>query len=208
MITVGNLIKEKRIAKKLSRRKLGEETRIKENFITAIEEEKWGDLPEKTVVSGFIKSLAGALELSVNQAVALFRRDYPQMPVKLNPNPDLPSKFVWSPRLTFAAGSVIVFLAVSLYLFFQYLSFVRAPKLEVAAPSENQVVESRTLHVAGKTDVEATVIVNNQPVVISENGDFETELDVDENTQKVEVKSKSRSGKETVVVRNIDVKLE
>ena len=208
MITVGNFIKEKRIAKKLSRKKLGEQTRIKESFIAAIEEEKWENLPEKTVVSGFIKSLAGALELSVNQAVALFRRDYPQIPVKLNPNPDLPSKFVWSPRLTFVTGSILVVLAVSIYLFFQYFSFVRAPKLDVISPTDNQIVNSKTLHVSGRTDEEATVIVNNQPVVVSEYGDFETELEVDEKTEKVEIKSRSRSGKETVVVRNIDVKLE
>ena len=105
-------------------------------------------------------------------------------------------------------GSILVVLAVSIYLFFQYFSFVRAPKLDVISPTDNQIVNSKTLHVSGKTDDEATVIVNNQPVVVSEDGNFETELEVDEKTEKVEIKSRSRSGKETVVVRNIDVKLE
>lgn len=208
MITIGKYIKEKRMAKKLSLRKLGQQTRIRENFISAIEEEKWDLLPEKAVVTGFVKSLAGALEINLNQAMALFRRDYPQKPIKLNPTPDLPSKFIWSPRLTFILGSLGVFLLVSVYLMFQYINFVKAPGLTVFEPSEGQVIVGEKFSVKGETDPEATVIVNNQPAVVSENGKFETELEVDEKTSRVQIIARSRTGKETVVVRGISVKLQ
>lgn len=208
MITIGNLIKDRRLTKKLSRKKLGELTKIRENFIAAIENENWGALPEKAVVSGFIKSIAGALDISLNQATALFRRDFPQTTLKLNPKPDLPTKLVWSPRFTFILGSVVVFLMVGIYLFFQYLNFIQAPKLTVELPIENQIVKESVLKVKGVTDSAAAVIVNNQPVVVADDGNFETELEVTQATTQITIKAKSRVGKETVVVRSITVEIE
>lgn len=207
MITIGKLIKEARLTKKLSRRGLGDITKIRENFIAAIEEEKWSSLPEKAVVSGFIKSLAGVLDVDLNQAMAFFRRDYPQVTAKFAPKPDLPTRFAWSPRLTFILGSVAVFVIVGLYLLLQYLNFIKPPKLLIETPSENQEITTNIIKVEGSTDTDATVVVNNQPVVVTDDGKFMTDLEVAPQTTSIEVKARSRFGKETVVVRSISVKL-
>ncbi len=205
MITIGRFLKEKRINKKLSRRKLGQITKIKEGFIAAIEEEKWEKLPEKAIVAGFVKSISSELGLRTTQVMALFRRDYPQIPLKINPDPDISTKFVWSPKITFFLVSLGVVLLVSIYLLLQYISFITPPKLIVNAPLEGQRVSTTKVEVSGFTDPSATVSVNRQPVLVNEDGSFETSLEVDSNTKEIEVKSRSRSGKETVVRRTINV---
>ena len=64
MKTIGRALKEARTQKRLSLSKLESQTKIKKNFIQAIENEDWESLPEFPVVVGFVKSIAGALKIS------------------------------------------------------------------------------------------------------------------------------------------------
>src|SRR3990172_8865555 len=98
MRLIGEVIKEARLRKKLSKNKLEKDTKIKKDFIEAIEESRWDLLPEFPVVSGFVKTIATYLGLKEDQLVALLRRDYPPKDLKINPNPDISEKFTWSPK--------------------------------------------------------------------------------------------------------------
>jgi transcriptional regulator with XRE-family HTH domain len=205
MKTVGEIIREARVAKKYSFAKLEEKTKIKKSFIQAIENSGWKDLPEYAVVAGFVKSLANALGTDPEKLVAVLRRDYPPKVVNINPKPDVDNRFGWSPKLTFITGIILVVLAISSYLGYQYYRFIAPPKLEVATPREEEVVFSGEIEVTGKADPDAAVTVNSQPVIISDNGIFSTDLKVDEKTDEIVVIAKSRSGKETKIVRKIKV---
>jgi cytoskeletal protein RodZ len=207
MKTIGQILKKARIKKKVSFEKLEEETKIKVAFIKAIEKEKWDALPERPVVAGFIKNLAQALGVNVKQAVAVFRRDYPPKSLRINPKPDVEKKFSWSPRLTFIVGIVAVILLVIGYLGYQYLSFIAPPRLTVDSPVDGQVVTEDELAVRGLTNPQATLKVNNQPVLVEEDGEFQTDIEVFKGTKEVVVEAQSRSGKTTVIHRKIITEL-
>ncbi len=203
MKTIGEFIKDSRTKKRLSIEKLEKATKIKREFIQAIEQEQWQKLPERPVVSGFVKNIAQTLDADKNQALALFRRDYPPKSLVINPKPDVLKKFTWSPKLTFVAGVAVVAIVIMSYLGMQYIRFVTPPSLEVMQPAEEQVVRDKNLKVLGSTDPEVTVVVNNQPVLVEENGDFSTEVEVFEGTKEIMIVATSRSGKETVIRRKI-----
>lgn len=208
MRTIGLVIKEARVEKNYSRARLEKETRIKKEFIKALEEENWGALPEPPVVQGFVKNIASVLSMNQKQMVAILRRDYPPRSLRVNPKPDVESKFTWSPRLTFLAGVIVVSVIVLAYLGFQYVNFISPPDLSVEFPEEGQVVTQKTLRVSGETGPEAVVKVNNQPVIVNEGGKFTAEIEIFEGTTEVVVKAISRSGKESVVIREIKVEPE
>jgi cytoskeletal protein RodZ len=185
---------------------LSEKTKIRKEFLDAIEKEQWRALPEFSVVTGFVKSMADAVSLNRDQAVALLRRDYPPSEKNtglVTPKPDIPKEFRWSPRLTFLAGVGVIVLGIAGYLVLQYISFTRPPEVVVEAPQENEVVLTSELEVVGKTDPSTTVIVNTQPALVDENGEFHTIIEINESITKIEVKAVSRAGKETVVTRTI-----
>lgn len=207
MKSVGTVIKEARTRKKLSRETLEKETRIKGQFIKAIEEGNWGSLPEYPVVLGFVKRIASALGVDQKQLTAILRRDYKKVEAISSPKPDLRQKFAWSPRLTFFLGVSIIFLVVIGYLFIQYLQFISPPPITLDLAEESVVVET-SLEVSGKTDADATVTVNNQPVLVRADGSFSTKIEIFERTEEVIVVARSRSGKETVVRRKIKVELD
>lgn len=207
MRTIGEVIKEARVKRKLTFTKLEEETRIKKEFITAIEKEDWERLPEYPVVNGFVRSLAGVLKIDVRQTLAKLRRDYPPKNLRINPKPDVSPKILWSPKTTFLVAIAAFTLIIFSYLGYQYVKFISPPPLDVSVPLEGEVVTVPSLTVSGVTQSEAVVKVNNQPVLVGEDGKFSTEIEIFERTEDIEVKAISRSGKETTVHRNIKVEI-
>lgn len=199
MKTVGEYIKAARVQKRYSLVKVERATKIKKEFIAAIENGVWEKLPEFPAVLGFVKNLAEFLDVSSRQAVAFLKRDYPPKVLIVNPKPDVENKFVWSPKMTFLAGVGLVLVVVSGYLFFQYTKFISPPTLAVSQPKSEEVVKDREITVAGKTDPDAVVRVNNQPFLVGENGDFMGKVLIFEGTNEIAVKAISRSGKETEV---------
>ncbi len=207
MVTLGQIFKEARRKKKLSIESLAYKTKIKQSFLRALENHSWELLPEYPVVVGFVKNTASVLGVDERKAVALLRRDYPPQILPINPKPDVENKFLWSPRLTFFAGLLLIFLALSGYLVLQYSRFVSPPPLEITIPQEGQIIKETSLRVIGRTNPEVAVRVNNQPVIVEQTGEFIANLEIFEGTTEIIVVARSRSGKETTVKRMIKPEL-
>lgn len=207
MKTIGELIRGARLKKRWPQSRLEEETKIKKGFIDAIERQKWELLPDFAVVTGFVRSIAKALDIDEEKTVALFRRDYSPKIQSVNPKPDVSTKFYWSPRLTFIIGIISLAVLVIGYLTFQYNKFLSPPALDVSEPKENQIVNNSILKVIGKTDSDATILVNNQETIVDQEGKFEADLEVIDKTTQIEVVAKSRAGKTTTLIRKIRVEL-
>jgi len=203
MKTIGTTLKEARTKKRYSQVKLEKETKIKKEFIEAIEKDGWEDLPEYPVLRGFVKRIAATLKKDPEKMVALLRRDYPPKKLNINPKPYISKKFFWSPKLTFFLGILTVSILIMGYLGFQYIKFINPPHLEIFSPKENQKVNKLNILVSGKTDPQAVVKVNNQPTLVDEYGSFSAEIEIVRDTQEIIIKAISRSGKETTIRRNI-----
>ncbi len=207
MRTIGDILKSARIKKRYSLKKVERETKIKKEFVEAIEGGNWTALPELPVVAGFVKSLASFLGIDVKTAYATLKRDYPPQRLSINPKPDVGGKFTWTPKYTFLVGILIIVLALFGYLGFQFIRFNSPPALEVVNPPDNFITTSNKVDVSGKTDSDATVRLNNQLVLVGDDGVFSGQVEIFEGTSEIEIKAISRSGKETTIVRKIIPKL-
>lgn len=206
MQTIGQLLKSARINKRHSLKKLEDITKIKADFIESIEKEKWEELPPFPTVFGFVRSLSTALVLDDKKALAILKRDYPPKKLNISPKPDVASKFVWTPKLTFILGIIFISFLTFGYLVFQYKQFISPPSLRVESPVEGQIISGNSVLVFGSTDNDSKIVVNNQPVLVDEEGKFSVNLEVASDTKEVVVEANSRSGKETVIRRTIIVK--
>lgn len=204
MRTIGSLIQEARQRENYSHKVLERKTKIKESFIKAIEQEEWSKLPEYPVVVGFVKNISSALGIDRQVALALLRRDYPPRSLPINPKPDVFRSFSWSPKFTLAIAVSFFALIIFYYLFSQYRQFNSPPSLTLSRPTEGEMVDNEFI-VSGITAPEATITVNNQPILVGEDGSFVVEMVVSDDETEVIVVAKSRSGKETSVRRKIEV---
>ena len=205
MQTVGQILKQKRSEMKISLVELEKRTKIKKEFIQKIENEDWNNLPEFPIVSGFVKNIANYLELSSSNVNAILRRDYPPKSLPISPKPDIDNKFIWSPKLTFVISISFVVLLVLGYLGYEYKKFISPPDITITSPKENQLVQNTSVKIEGKTTTDVTLSVNNQPVIIDQNGEFITELAITKETKILNFKVISRSGKVTEKKVNISV---
>jgi hypothetical protein len=203
MKTAGRYLKEARLKKRFSLSKVEDETKIKKEFIESLENNNWQTLPDFAVVLGFVKNIAKFLDLNEKQMAAILRRDYPPKDLSVNPKPDVVNKFIWSPKITFVVGISLVLLLVFGYLGYQYKKFVSPPFLEITEPKEGEVVRNRNVWVLGKTDQDVVLKINNQPVLVEDEGHFKAEIQIYEGTTEIVVKAVSRSGKETTLKRTI-----
>jgi cytoskeletal protein RodZ len=205
MKKIGDILKNARTDKEYSVAHLEGMTKIKRSFIEEIEKENWDKLPAFPTVLGFIRSLAVALDVDPVMAVAVLRRDYPPKKLNINPKPDISSKFVWSPKLTFAVAVTFVVCVILGYLGYQYYHFISPPHLSIESPKENQQITGNSVLVFGSTEGDVKLVINNQPVLISNDGKFSISIGVAKETKEIDIVATSRSGKSTTVVRKIVV---
>jgi len=205
MKTIGQILKEARLSKGYSLHYVEEKTKIKKSFIESIENQKWESLPAFPTVLGFVKSISGVLGVDEKTAIATLKRDYPPQKLRISPKPDAVSKFSWNPKLTFIVGIAVVLIVVFGYLIFQYIQFISPPRLSVDSPKENQVIMGNSVLVFGTTNSDAKVTVNNQPVIVGDDGKFSVTINIVPETKEIKISAISRSGKETDVSRTIEV---
>ncbi len=206
MVTVGEILKEARLKKKLSLSNLEKETKIKKEFIDLIENNLWDKLPDYPVVSGFIKNIAVFLDVPAETANAILRRDYLPKKLYINPKPDIESKFYWSPKLTFITGISLLTLLVLGYLGFEYIKFIKPPKLEIYNPKNNEIVLENKVKITGKTTTDVILTVNNQPILLDQEGKFQTEVEITKDTSSLLFKAISRSGK--ITEKKVEINVE
>ncbi len=204
MKSIGEIFKESRKAKNITVNDVARSTKIKTSFVQLIEEGGWNNLPNYSVLSGFIKNIASYLELDVAKSHAIFKRDYlPQKPY-INPRKDVSKKFIWNPKFTFVLLSGLLFVVITGYLIFQYRKSTSPPELIVNSPTQGQVVKAGSVVVSGTVTSDATVTANNQPIIVND-GYFEGKVFVTMKTTQIEVVAKTRTGNKTSVTHMIEV---
>ncbi len=205
MNTVGKILHEARESKKMSLFDLEKITKIKSDFIDKIEKNDWDNLPEFPVVSGFVKNLASTLDLPVDNLNAIFRRDYLPKKIAINPKPDIQNKFSWSPKFSFFVGVIAFTFFILIYLLFEYKSFVTPPELEVFSPKAGSFVVTTNVNISGKTTTDSILTVNNQSIILDQDGTFRTVVGITKDTKKLVFRAVSRSGKVTEKTVEINV---
>lgn len=205
MKKIGELLRSAREQQNISIKEVSRATRIKPEFLEALEQEQWEKLPELPVLVGFVKSIADTLVISREQAVGSLRRDYPPKTATAAPLTPTHQKVRFGPRIILFAVGLLCITAMMSYLVYQYSRFTQAPTLTVISPVEGELVGGRQVVVRGTTDASATVKINSQPVLVEDNGNFAAEIEVVAETKAIDIRATSRTGRESVISRTIVV---
>lgn len=202
MRTVGQLLKQARLEKKISLFQAASATKIRQELLRALEADDYHLLPAFAPASGLIKNYALFLGLSPAAVLAAFRRDFApsrkkEILLRGMVKPVSQKGFQWHPRLTLISLTFLFFLGLVVYLGYQYFSLVKAPFLQIDSPENGQQTNQETIEVKGKTNSESLLRINDQPVLISEQGEFVYRLDLFPGENKILVIAQSPQGKET-----------
>lgn len=209
--TVGELLKEKRTFHRLSLEGLSQKTKIKIEYLEALENNEFDKLPAASFVRGYIKTYGRVFRFEYQPLIALLRRDFKESAKgTLVPRefikPMLRKRKLSHPMTMMALGLATVFVVLMGYVGWQWYNLQKPPRLEVTAPQEDALVAAQVV-VEGQTVPEAVVSVNSQPVALQQDGSFRTEIYLPrEGIATITVEATDRREKSSVVQRTVYVK--
>lgn len=178
MRKVGEILRQerKRLGQDLS--KLGEELKIKSEYLQALEEDNYQAIPGgMPIIVGILSAYSKRLGLDPTKTSAIFRRDYTGKPGAVLPKELQNQKNIWTPAKTI---SVVVILLIILAGFFYYSrSFLVGgpPVLKLISPKENELIIGQEVVVKGKLRRGDVISINGEKVILAEDGSFETTIE-------------------------------
>jgi cytoskeletal protein RodZ len=210
MKTIGQAFAEERKRQNLTLTEVSKATKIREDFLRAIEKGDFKALPSSAYAYGFVRNYAKYLGLPVEKSLALYRREFDEkknievLPRGFsNPKEYVPPKFRFG-RTALALG--ILFVIIAGFLVFQYRAAVFDPGIDIDSPKNNQRVNSLTVEVEGKTDPASTLTIDNKVIPISSDGEFQTEITLFPGESTITFRVENRFGRVTTEERKVIVK--
>jgi len=184
------LLETARLDRELTQDEISKKTKIPLRYLQAFEKESQNNFPDEPYCSLMLQEYARYLGLNPNNIVSIFRRDYAK---KVCDHNQKISFLSFTPQFTYTIIVALLIILFSAYLIFEYIKFNRPPVLKVDWPLYSKIVEIR-----GNTDSESTVKINENLVVVDQNGNFAKKIEISTSEAKIVVESTSPAGKTTV----------
>jgi transcriptional regulator with XRE-family HTH domain len=209
--TLGEQLKKIRSEARLTLQDVSRETKIPVKYLTMIEEGQHEKLPPDVYVKGFLKSYAIFLGVDSQKLISLYLRDKDIKQHMGGENNNVHSSFKLAkiPRFTLTPKMVTIILALVIgiggfyYLYREVGRFAAVPRLVVTNPIGDTSVAGNSISISGYTDQDAKLTINDQPVMVNDNGEFQENILLQEGLNKINVSSVNRFGKNASRILNI-----
>lgn len=209
--TIGQILKSEREFHKLTLEEMAQRTRIRFRYLQALENDRYDELPASSFVKGYIRTYGVLFGFDYKPLIALLRRDYresargslvPREFIK----PVLRQRYLTTPMTYLMLFLVTTFVVLIGYIGWQWWQLQQPPELVVTQPNEDAEVAA-TVVIEGRTDPEAIVSVNQQPVSLQPDGQFTTEVTlVREGPNTITVEAADRRGQSRLLQRTVRVR--
>jgi cytoskeleton protein RodZ len=209
--TLGEQLKKIRSESRLSLAEVSRETKIPVKYLTMIEEGQYVKLPPDVYVKGFLKSYASFLGVDPPKLINLYLRDKDikqNMEGEANGEHDV-IRLTKAPRFAITPKMITVILIFVIgiggfsYLYREIGRFAALPRLVVTNPTGDSSVEGNSIQIAGYTDQDAKLAINDQPVIVNDNGQFQENILLQDGLNKIVISSVNRFGKTAMRTLNI-----
>jgi cytoskeletal protein RodZ len=208
-VNVGQQLKARRQALRLSLAQVELDTKIRGKFLTALETGEYKSLPNDIYSRGFVQHYANHLGLDGAFMAAQYvsERGGVERANTKRPQLERGARIVLTRRLLGVFGALAVAAGVLWYLLWQFSALAAAPKLTITSPDADRVLAGAEISVAGSTTPGADVNVNDSPVLTDTDGNFSEKVALQDGINTIRISSKSKLGKSTSVTRNVLAKL-
>ena len=213
MKTVGEVLRATRKKQGQDIEAVSDALKIRVKYLIALETDDYSVFASPVYSKGFLKNYAKYLGLDEAEILALYRRGYPaetrnkekENLLRLGEKREFRNiKFALRPEYIVGLFTAFVVIAILLYLFFEYSSFLAPPSLTVTAPTENQVVNSNSLTITGETEPGNKVIVDGVQVpYISDNGSFSFPVTLQSGLNALQISSENSLNRMKTVKRDV-----
>lgn len=183
-------------------------TKVRAKFLSALEEAKWEVLPQEVYSRGFVLAYSRFLKLDAEAMLILFDRE---MASRRRENKNLSykrtfneTKFIVTPKFLAYAFLILFSVMMFSYITYEVSGFAGQPALRILSPQNNIILENEALEVAGVTDIDTAVSVNNENVPVGSDGHFVQALRLHRGVNVISVKAVNKAKRESAEVYTVE----
>jgi cytoskeletal protein RodZ len=206
-LTLGEKLKKLRSDKRISLGEVSRVTKIRLEYLECLEEGRYQGLPADVYVRGFLKSYGEFLLVDEENLIRLYEKEKGIKKnlekCKTGAEGEVKMKtinlsiFVFTPKKIALFLLPILVLALFFYLYREAGSLTDTPRLIILAPLNNSEVKENTVKLEGKTDKDVSVLVNDQMILVSDEGKFSENLSMQPGINIIHVRAVNKFQKET-----------
>lgn len=181
-------------------------TRIQVRYLELLESGGYDFLPADVYVRGFLRSYADFLGVDEETLIRLYEKEKgirenvakSRGPKKGNRyvKPVNISSFVFTPRKLLVAFSFLLLIGSFAYLYRELGSFSDEPRLVIFNPKDNSDTKDGSVVVEGRTDKDSKLFINEQSVLVDDEGGFREELNIQSGVNTIAFHVVNKFGKE------------
>jgi cytoskeleton protein RodZ len=204
-LTLGERMKRIRSERRLSFNEISKNTRIQIKYLEYLENGEYEKLPADVYVKGFLKSYAEYVGANERSLIKIYEREKGiqknikgiEIKEKIIEPVHL-SRWVVTPKIIVASVVTLFVFLGFFYLYKEVDTFIANPRLVIVSPEDGAVIDGRTVTVSGITEKDSEAVINDQPVMVNDAGEFSEEVGLQEGLNVITVKSKNKFDKEAI----------
>lgn len=206
-LTLGERLKKIRSDKRISLGEVSRVTKIRLEYLECLENGCYQDLPADVYVRGFLKSYGDFLMVDEQNLIRLYEKEK-RIKKNLEKNKKIIennfktktikiSIFVFTPKRIFLSLIPVLVVLIFFYLYREVGSLTDMPRLIIISPVNNSEVKKDTITLEGKTDKDVHVLVNDQLILVDDEGKFTKNLSMQPGVNVIHVRAVNKFQKET-----------
>lgn len=213
--TIGNLLKERRKERQLTLSQISEITKIRMEYLKAIEEGNYNIFPSEVYLKGFLKNYAKFLGVNTERALAMYRREreFQSQEPTISMTKKIRERGL---DISITPGKAIAFaVIIAVVLIVVYIStyigrVLKEPNLRLISPviveadsEETMQTDDTSILLEGNVEVGSTLTINGQEFQTNNFERFREKFELQEGENKFTLVAESQFGRKTQLVLNV-----
>lgn len=201
MLTTGKLLQKERERKGLTLEDVERATRIRKKSLIDIEAGNFKKFASKTYVLGVIHSYGDFLDLNVDKLTAFFRREYERSDESQFKQRVPKEKLTSNRKRVFSLIIALVVIFFGVYFTYQLKIYLTPPHVTILSPKKTTYKNEQKIELVGRTEKEATVMVNGDRVYTDANNIFRTFVPLAQKENVVLIEVTGANGRKTTLTK-------
>jgi len=208
---VSEQLRSSRQAKKLKLSEIAKKLNINEKYLSSLEKGEYEKLPHGVYGKNFLREYALFLGLDYKKLALDYETEINILEPKRKK--ELFSKQVIKKRYLLAAPKIfknililLIICVCFIYLGYRINKIISPPLLIIDSPSASLTTDQTSLLVTGRTEAEASLIINGQTVLTDKNGAFSQTISLKNGINIITITANKQHGRGNTVIRQVLVK--
>lgn len=209
--TVAEQLRSARQVKKLKLCQIAKKLNINEKYLAALEKGEYKELPHGVYGKNFLREYALFLGLNYKKLAQDYETEInilePKAQKDLFAKQIIKAHHLWTMPKIFK--NILIFLTISvcfIYLGYRVNKIISPPLLIVSRPATNLITSQTVLEVAGRTEAEASLVINGQTVLTDKNGIFSQTISLKNGINIITIAANKKYGHGQTIIRQVLVK--